>query len=413
MAEHAAVGTNKFSRKRDAILSAARQVVYRRGIKAMTFADVASQVGLNPTSITYYFRKKEDLAVACLMAGAERLNAMLEDAELEQDEFGRVRRLFQNFFAHHRAVRVGAEAPIPSFGEIRALDEPYRSQAQDAFVDLTRRVRSLFESDNRSHEARTALAHVLLEQIFWAMDWLHRYDVDDYPRVLDRACDIYFYGLPTQAAAPWRKNVLESPVAGANSDTAQEAFLIAATRLINRVGYRGASVERISAELNVTKGSFYHHNEAKEELAANCFRRSIEVERRVQRRALATEGTYWDKLNLAVSTLIDFQMSESGPLAREGLLGALPDDVRISLSERLDRIAGRFSGMIADGIAEGTIRPVDPMIAAQLLRITINAAAEGRAWVRGLAREEAPALYAKPIVSGLIWSQPEEGRLSC
>jgi hypothetical protein len=69
--------------------------------------------------------------------------------------------------------------------------------------------------------------------------------------------------------------------------------------------------------------------------------------------------------------------------------------------------------MIADGIAEGTIRPVDPMIAAQLLRITINAAAEGRAWVRGLAREEAPALYAKPIVSGLIWSHPDEGRLSC
>jgi AcrR family transcriptional regulator len=262
-------------------------------------------------------------------------------------------------------------------------------------------VRGLFERESRSREARTALAHVLLEQIFWAMDWLHRYDVDDYPRILERTCDIYFYGLPTRPA-PWRVDLLDLPAAGASVDSAQESFLIAATRLINRVGYRGASVEKISAELNVTKGSFYHHNEAKDELAANCFRRSIEIERRVQRLALAAEGTYWDKLNLAVSTLVDFQMSESGPLARESLLAALPDAVRMSLSERLDRIARRFSGMIVDGIAEGSIRSVDPTIAAQLLRVTINAAAEGRAWVRGLSRQDAPALYAKPILSGVM-----------
>ena len=46
------------------------------------------------------------------------------------------------------------------------------------------------------------------------------------------------------------------------------AFLKAATRQINEHGYRGASVDRISASLNVTKGAFYHHNEAKDDLVA-------------------------------------------------------------------------------------------------------------------------------------------------
>ena len=30
----------------------------------MTFADVARRVGLNTTSVTYYFKRKEDLAAA-------------------------------------------------------------------------------------------------------------------------------------------------------------------------------------------------------------------------------------------------------------------------------------------------------------------------------------------------------------
>jgi hypothetical protein len=36
------------------------------------------------------------------------------------------------------------------------------------------------------------------------------------------------------------------------------AYLRAATRLVNEYGYRGASVDRIAAELRLTKGSFYH-----------------------------------------------------------------------------------------------------------------------------------------------------------
>ncbi len=46
----------------------------------MTFADVARRVGLNTTSVTYYFKRKEDLAQACFEHTLETLQEMLDDA---------------------------------------------------------------------------------------------------------------------------------------------------------------------------------------------------------------------------------------------------------------------------------------------------------------------------------------------
>ena len=62
-----------------------------------------------------------------------------------------------------------------------------------------------------------------------------------------------------------------------DGEPGREAFLLAATRLINQLGYRGASVQRIASELNVTKGSFYHHLDAKDDLVAACYRRSFDT----------------------------------------------------------------------------------------------------------------------------------------
>lgn len=58
--------------------------------------------------------------------------------------------------------------------------------------------------------------------------------------------------------------------------------------------------------------------------------------------------------------------------------------------------------MISDGVAEGTIRAVDPVIAAQMLHATLNASAELRFLPRRIEREEARELYARPLLTGLL-----------
>jgi AcrR family transcriptional regulator len=400
------VNTRRYERKREVVLAAAQDILYRTGVRGLTMAAVAEKVGLNAASISYYFPKKDDLVTACYIQAVARYDDAVAQARQEPDEERRLRRMIELCFANHRAVRQGELSPIATFADIRALEEPHQSVVREAFAGMFRRARDLFdpiEIKPRSRKARTALAHLLLEQIFWSSEWLHRYDVEDYPRVLERMCDVFVRGVAAPGST-WRNDVmqLQPGLRAAGAAKSREDFLIAATRLINKVGYHGASVEKISAELSVTKGSFYHHNDAKDGLADDCFRRSLELMTAAQRQAMDGEGSHWDKLVRTAATLVDFQMCEYGPLLRTSVLRFMPAPLRVTLGDRLARVVDRYAAMIADGFADGSVRAVDPQIAALTLRVAINAAAEAPNWVRGLERAEAPAFYARPMLMGVL-----------
>jgi len=293
-----------------------------------------------------------------------------------------------------------------AFGGRRAWKEPRAGQVADAFNNLFRSARGVFDDpefsglDRREATART---HLLLEQAFWTVTWLPRYDIEDYPRLRDRMFDILAGGLAGGARA-WAPPALPVPqcAEAPGPDVSHETFLIAATRLINRKGYRGASVEDISAELNVTKGSFYHHNDAKDDLVAACFERTFGVLRGVQFAARDLKVDQWTRLAAASAALVEYQLSDYGPLLRGSAMTALPEDLRYETVERYNRVSDRFAGLISDGIAEGSIRAVDPLVAAHMLSSMINAAASLDQWVPGLEREEAAALFARPLLLGVF-----------
>ena len=56
--------TRKFGEKREAIVHAAAVLINEVGVQATTLAEVARAIGLNATSVTYYFPRKEQLVVA-------------------------------------------------------------------------------------------------------------------------------------------------------------------------------------------------------------------------------------------------------------------------------------------------------------------------------------------------------------
>ena len=74
----AAKSTDRFERKREAILDAATQILNRKGIKGLTLGDTAAAVDLSTTSVTYYFKRKDDLAAACITRGIETLHDIAE-----------------------------------------------------------------------------------------------------------------------------------------------------------------------------------------------------------------------------------------------------------------------------------------------------------------------------------------------
>jgi len=402
----AVVSTERYNRKKDAIVAAATAILNRDGARGMTLADVAQSVGLITTSVTYYFKKKEDLAVACFLRAIERFDALIGEASAPSDPRERIRLLLQNYFALDRRIREGEEPPIAVFSDVRSLNEPYLSQVNEPYGKLFRKTRALLQSpgtdwvDRRMATART---HMLLEQLYWSVAWLPRFEIEDYPRILERMYDILLNGF-AKPDAIWAPRILPGidPEPVDAQAALRETFLMSATRLINQRGYRGASVERISEQLNVTKGSFYHHNDAKDDLVVTCFDRSFSIMRRAQSQAMLEPGTWWDKLSSAAATLAEYQLSERGPLLRTSALSALPEPIRNDMVEASNRVSGRFAGMISDGIAEGSIRAVDPFIAAQMLNATLNASSAIAGMLPITQDGDGAEFYARPILTGLF-----------
>jgi AcrR family transcriptional regulator len=400
-----AAATARYTRKKQAIVAAASEILNRDGIKGMTLANVAARVGLITTSVTYYFKKKEDLAVACLLEGIERFETLFDEALREPTVPARLAKVLDLWLDLQRRIALREAPTLPVFNDIRALQKPQRTIILDAYMRYAAKVRGMFCAPGfewLDQRGATTRGQILLENMYWAVAWLPRFDLEDYGRIRDRMLDIFVNGL-TGSNSRWHPQGLavETILADQEASTS-DAFLVAATRLINERGYRGASVEKISARLNVTKGSFYHHNDAKDDVVVECFDRTFDTMRRIQRAVMDQRGDHWSKLANAAATLIEYQLSEHGPLLRTSALSALPAEIRGDMVRASDRVSDRFASIISDGIAEGSIRAVDPFIAAQMLTATVNAAADIRFWVTDVKREEAADLYAKPLLTGLF-----------
>lgn len=394
--------TTRFERKREMILEAAAAIINEQGVKSMGFAEVAERVGLTTTSVTYYFRKKDDLAVACFDQAMDHMESQVAEAEAWSDPDGRVARFVRINFDQFLGVRQKTVTPFARLSDMRAIEGPKRLELQERYRAIFRRVRALF-GDAPGDDAgrlRTVRAHVLIEVLYWVPAWIMRYSTADYDRVYGRFMEVLDLGLAPETAV-WAPTLL--PLSGAEDEggPARRSFLTAATRLINDLGYRGASVDRIVAELKVTKGSFYHHLDAKDDLVLQCFRRSLSTVSEAQHATDGLEGSHLHRLESAVATLLAFQFSDSGPLLRTTALQAIPAEMRLQVIDRSNRTAGRFADMMIDAISEGSMRAVDPLVASQMLMAALNAAYEQRRWAGARSIDESVATYASVLFSGV------------
>lgn len=421
--------TTRFQEKREALLDAAARHFNSQGVKGATLAEIAAGVGLVTTSLTYYYRKKEDLAMACFLraiAAHEALALQAASQPAADPAAGTVAARVQSFLALHARmlaeVEAGQRPALIVFSDIRALPEAHAADVFSAYNGMFRRVRGLLDGPETAGLGRddlNARAHLLLSAAHWQRAWLRRHAVDDYPRVAQRHAGLLLHGLAAPGSgwpadadlAPLQLDTvaaaaLQPPASGAgpgHDDATADAFLRAATELVNEQGYRGASVDRISAKLHVTKGSFYHHNETKHDLITACFERSFAVLRHTLRAAAQASGPAWLRTCAAAVALVRFQLGPQGPLLRSSATSALPDEPeRAHVHRQLQQLTGQIASLLVDGLEDGSLRPQDPAIAAQLLSSAINAAAELQRWVPGANPANATALYTRPALLGLL-----------
>jgi AcrR family transcriptional regulator len=400
--------TERFEDKREAILDGAARLFNQQGIKGGLLSDLARRVGLATNSLTYYYRRKEDLACACLQRAMDALGEIADAAARQRTLALRMRAFFTGYLSLLADIAEGRHAELIVFSDLLSLAPPHGDAMAAAYTQMFRRVRALLDAPDvprLESAARNARAHLLLSTVSWSRAWITRYEPVDFVRAATQMSDLLLFGIAApgcqpRAAAPEPLPEALAPE-GDESSATRAAYLRAATRLVNEHGVQGASVDRIAAELQLTKGSFYHHHETKEELITACFERTFVVVRAAQSAALAAHGNGLDRLAMACRALLAYQMSSQGPLLRVTAWTGLPAAMRSDARRAMSRLGERFAALVVEGMADGSLRIVDPSVAAQVVNGMINAAAEVERWVPGAHAGNVFELYAMPLFSGL------------
>lgn len=368
-----------------------------RGLKGMTKAIVAEHFGGGPSVLTYYFKTKEDIAAACFIRSIKLYSDIIDSASRHGDLSDRVRHLVDSCAEIYRDTSTGSLNNIVRFDDMRALRD---QKVFDAYIQMFRKLHAILRSGHPGHLHRSvtiARTHFLLQQLVSMPAWLSKYHPDDYTRAAARMTDILLYGLQARPTA-WPPPSL--PLDVLEDLSPAEPFLQAATRLINEHGYFGASIDKISAELDVTKGAFYYHLDRKDALVEACFTRTINVIRRAQRAADDLKANGCERLLAAVNWLVFRQFDGGSPLLRPAL-SSLPEPLKSDILQEYDRNAVHFGSMVSDGIADGSLRPVDAQIGAHVIAAVINGSTELDQWIFGEGEAVGNQSYVLALVSGL------------
>src|SRR5262245_48180456 len=97
----------KFDQRKEAIVLAATDILNHRGVRGMTLPLVAGELGLVPRAVSYYFRRKEDLAAACYRRSIDRMDSHITQALKQKTPQDAIREFVRLFFESQLLVRTG------------------------------------------------------------------------------------------------------------------------------------------------------------------------------------------------------------------------------------------------------------------------------------------------------------------
>ncbi len=152
----------------------------------------------------------------------------------------------------------------------------------------------------------------------------------------------------------------------------RDAVLTAAVRMFNARGFHATSLDDVAASLGISKPTIYHYLGNKEQVLIECVTRGLEPLRIAAEQAQSEEGRGIDRLRRFLIAYARTNMNDFGRcMVRTGdelLSPASAAEIRARKSE-IDRT---LRALIADGIADGTIAPVDVKMSAFAIAGALN-----------------------------------------
>jgi AcrR family transcriptional regulator len=368
-------------RKLHAIVSAAAERFNAQGFAHTRLEDVAADLGLTKTSISYYFAGKEDLAEAVFKAAADFLQDAINSAKHSGgDAASKILALFNAYAAQLEEAAVGRRVHLAALRDLDALPDTLRVQISERASDCVAQINSILKAWIEETSAPLGRPEPATFLVLELLDWLGEHQGNTRGGIAIQAaheavCELVSQGLSARDSLMGSPRPLdlasdEAPAIfdrDARNRMKREAFLKAGVRLFNQKGFGGASLAEVASALGVTRGAFYYHIQDKEQFLDQCLDRSLESVERALDRADETDLGPLDRLHSVLSELIYRQASGVEPLLRPGMAAVLPPARQRRYRSRMQTISHRLGDILSDGASCGEIRAREASISEDIV----------------------------------------------
>jgi AcrR family transcriptional regulator len=355
--------------KREMALDQAARLFNERGIAATSIADVASAMQVTRAALYYYFEERDDLVFQTYERACQIIAGDLEAADEEGGDG-----LAKTLAFTRRALAPG-KAPIAVLGETEYLRAPQRSIIGRASARNTKALEGFIEQGMADGSVRLCDAQVMAQTITGFVSWiqltpawLDLEETEAHARDAAAVLNLLHHGVgapgvQTPAVSLDANALRSSPGNPFDRDAAAnakiETLLATASRLFNRRGVEGVSLDDITAELGATKGAFYHYFADKADLVHRCYERAFDLYEAIADRALRHGRTGLEQTAIGVHLNTQAQAGALSPLAPLAGVRGLSKGLQTSLLARAEAISRRYEAMGRRGVKDGTLMMSD------------------------------------------------------
>ncbi|MEM9578614.1 MAG: TetR/AcrR family transcriptional regulator [Pseudomonadota bacterium] len=154
--------------------------------------------------------------------------------------------------------------------------------------------------------------------------------------------------------------------------TKRDAVLRTAVRFFNEKGFHSTSLDDVASALNVTKPTIYHYFSNKDEILFECINMGFEAIREAASKAARQGGSGMVRLQ---ALMLEYALIKTRPF---GICVTRTTDDQLRPDSRKKFRAGKreintiIETVLAEGMADGSIRKADPRIVAFTLAGSLN-----------------------------------------
>lgn len=367
----------KRAARRDLLLDEAARRINAQGAGAIVLNDIAEQAGLSRNALYYYVADRADLAFRTYLRACETMTDDLVSAhEQGLDPADRLRVFIRTSLAFERPVQA-------VLSDIDFLPEPQRGLIREHHGRNVAHLQAMIsqgvaEGAFRPCETEVA-AQALIGMLSWARlsaGWLgYRDGRAARRRMIAAISDLFLggFGAGPEAGGRCEIDVEALTARPFNAFDRQQTneikitqLIAAASRLFNRRGIDGTSLDEISAAVGATKGAVYHYFDDKADLVVRCYRRAFDLYDVFMDTAVATGKTGFERALICLHLNVQAQAGPLSPLMLQPGRTALPAEevARFTQSSRKLRMTSTRS--LRQGVADGSCRPCDCTFAGEV-----------------------------------------------